>query len=240
VAAEARLVAARVRELVDRGACTPGDVVVLLRAVANLAVFERALQEAGFATLPSAGRGWWGRREVLDLTAHLGALGNPRDELALLGLLASPLVGLSSDALALLAMAPQRPSRGLWGVAEDAFCGDGVGDLLARLPPPDSERLAAFCPGSPPSGGRHRASPWTSCSSARSPAAATTCTSWPCPTARGGWPTCASCSGWPPTTRRAMGATCAASSTTRAPSWTRALPRPTRRSRAVTRTRCGS
>jgi ATP-dependent exoDNAse (exonuclease V) beta subunit len=135
LAAEARLVAARVRALADAGACAPGEVAVLLRAVANMAVFERALQEAGFATLPSAGRGWWGRREVLDLTAHLGALANPRDELALLGVLASPLVGLTSDALALLAMAPQRRSLGLWAVAEDA---------APRLPPADRDRLEAF------------------------------------------------------------------------------------------------
>ena len=152
LAAEARLVAGRVRELVDAGECEARDVVVLLRAVANLPVFERALEDAGFATLPSASRGWWGRREVLDLSAHLGALANPRDEAALLGLLASPLVGLSSDGLALMAMARTREG-GLWAAAEAAFCGGGAASgegaasaLAARLPPADRERLAAFCP----------------------------------------------------------------------------------------------
>jgi ATP-dependent exoDNAse (exonuclease V) beta subunit len=146
LAVEAALVAGRVRELVDAGDCAAGGVVVLLRAVADMPVFERALERAGFATLSAAGRGWWGRREVLDLTAHLGALANPRDEVALLGMLTSPLVGVSSDGLALLAMAG-RASGGLWAAAEAAFCaGEAAGGdgLAARLPAADRERLAAF------------------------------------------------------------------------------------------------
>jgi ATP-dependent exoDNAse (exonuclease V) beta subunit len=148
VAAEARLVAQRVRELVDAGACAARDVVILLRAVANMGVFERALEQEGLATLATAGRGWWGRQQVQDLTAYLGTLANPRDEGALLSVLASPLAGVSSDGLALLALAARESGTGLWEALESAFCREG-GDragLAARLRPADRERLVAFGP----------------------------------------------------------------------------------------------
>ncbi len=98
--AEARLLAQRVRELVDAGETLPEDVVVLFRGLGDLAVYERALEDQGLLTLSVGGRGYWGRQVVRDLCAWLSALANPRDETALYGVLASPLVGLSSDGLA--------------------------------------------------------------------------------------------------------------------------------------------
>ncbi len=130
--AEARLVAQRVAALVADGT-SAGDVVVLLRAATDMGLFERALELEGLATLASGGRGWWARQQVQDLCAYLGALANPGDEPALLGLLASPLVGASADALALLAMA--RDGRSLW---------ETLRDPATRLPPADGDRVAAF------------------------------------------------------------------------------------------------
>jgi ATP-dependent helicase/nuclease subunit A len=109
--AEARVVAHRVAELVREEGVPAEDIVVLLRAATDMAVFERAIEEQGLSTLAAGGRGYWGRQQVLDLCAYLGALANPRDELALFGLLASPLVGLSSDALAVLARAAKQGNR---------------------------------------------------------------------------------------------------------------------------------
>src|SRR5262249_3781085 len=115
--AEARLVAQRIAELGRDREADPGDIVVLLRAAAHIPLYERAIAPDGPATLATGGRGWWARRQVQDLCCYLGALANPRDEEALLGLLASPLVGLSSDALALLAMAARRLGPGGAGAA---------------------------------------------------------------------------------------------------------------------------
>ncbi len=109
--AEARVVAARIAELVRDEGVPASDIVVLLRAATDMAVFERAIEEQGLSTLAAGGRGYWGRQQVLDLCAYLGALANPRDELALSGLLASPLVGLSADGLAILARTA-RPAPG--------------------------------------------------------------------------------------------------------------------------------
>src|SRR4051812_46009265 len=133
--AEARLVAQRIADIVRSGEAQAGDVAVLLRAATDIGLYERAIELEGLATLASGGRGWWGRRQVQDLCCYLGALANPRDEQALLGLLASPLVGASSDALALLGMAARARRGALW---------DAVGDPAVRLPPADAERLQAF------------------------------------------------------------------------------------------------
>ncbi len=103
--AEARLLAQRLRDLVDAGDARPEDIVVLLRGLGDLPVYERALEDQGLLTLSVGGRGYWGRQVVRDLCAWLAALANPRDETALYGVLASPLVGLSSDGLAHVARA---------------------------------------------------------------------------------------------------------------------------------------
>ncbi|HWC26772.1 MAG TPA: UvrD-helicase domain-containing protein [Solirubrobacteraceae bacterium] len=134
--AEARLLAQRVRDLVDAGLHRPEEVVVLLRALGDLPVYERALEDQGLLTLSVGGRGYWGRQVVRDLCAWLAALANPRDETALYGVLASPLVGLSSDALAHVARA------GGTGGAWRAICDDGA--LRERLSAEDRERLDAF------------------------------------------------------------------------------------------------
>jgi len=96
--AEARALAARVRQLIDGGR-RPGEIVLLLRATGDLAVYERALTELAIPTYVIGGRGYWSQQQVRDLVAYLGVLANPRDGVALQTLLASPLVGLSSDGL---------------------------------------------------------------------------------------------------------------------------------------------
>jgi ATP-dependent helicase/nuclease subunit A len=150
--AEARRLAARVRQLVDGGDARPGEIAVLVRSAASIGLFERALEEAGLATYVAGGRGYWSGPEVHDLIAHLTALANPRDELALFELLASPLVGVSSDGLAILAHARREARRDAWRSLEAAFgapAGEGDDeepDLAAALPAADAERLRSFCP----------------------------------------------------------------------------------------------
>jgi ATP-dependent helicase/nuclease subunit A len=163
--AEARLLARRVAEIVASGEATAGEVVVLLRAVGDLPVYERALQECGLRTLAAVG-GFWGRQQVGDLLAYLCTIANPLDELALYSTLASPLVGCSSDGLALLARAAGAAKQGVWeamGRIEGALTKDREGDacpvhavqtphgelshdesFLARLPAGDRDGLLAF------------------------------------------------------------------------------------------------
>src|SRR5439155_13070461 len=98
---------------------------------------ERALEEAGLATHVAGGRGYWSGPEVHDLVSYLTALANPREELTLFELLASPLVGVSSDGLAILAATRRRLGRDAWWALEDAFDGAG-GELADALPPDDA------------------------------------------------------------------------------------------------------
>jgi ATP-dependent helicase/nuclease subunit A len=141
--AEALLLAQRVYELVAAGTARAGEVVVLLRAVGDIEVYERALQLQGLRTLAVVG-GFWRRLQTHDLLAYLRALANPLDEEALYETLASPLVGLSSDALALLAQAARARGRGVWETAAALARGD-EGESSSGLSGEQRAALAAFC-----------------------------------------------------------------------------------------------
>ena len=117
--AEARLLARRVGELRDSGHYTAGDIVVLLRATGDMGVYERALADRGIPTYAVGGRGYWSQREVQDLVAWLSVLANPRDELRLYEVLASPLTGASSDALFLVAQSAGGQPGGAWRALEE-------------------------------------------------------------------------------------------------------------------------
>jgi ATP-dependent helicase/nuclease subunit A len=136
--AEARLLARRVAELIECGQARAGEVVVLLRALGDLPVYESALRRLGLPTLAGVG-GFWSHQQVGDLLAWLRALANPLDELALYSTLASPLVGISSDGLALIARAAREARRGVWQAISS-----GDKELDALLPGSDRERMAAF------------------------------------------------------------------------------------------------
>jgi ATP-dependent exoDNAse (exonuclease V) beta subunit len=167
--AEARLLAQRIGDLVDAGQVVPGDVAVLVRATGDIPVYERALEDRGLPTLAAGAGGYWSRQQVGDLLAYLGALANPLDERALCSLLASPLVGVSPDALAVVVRAGGDAHAGAWGELARAFVdggqpaprggeapppsgeapppsGEPADSWPERLSPADRARLARFCP----------------------------------------------------------------------------------------------
>jgi ATP-dependent helicase/nuclease subunit A len=96
---EARAIAARVAELVGSGECTPGQVVLLFEAGTEAARYETALRDRHLRTVRAAGRGYYATQQVADLLAYLRLLRNRYDDVALLSVLASPLVGLSNAGL---------------------------------------------------------------------------------------------------------------------------------------------
>ena len=110
--AEAALLAQRIAQLIASGEARAGEVVVLLRALGDMPVYESALRRHGLRTLAGVG-GFWSHQQIGDLLAWLRALANPLDELALYSTLASPLVGLSSDGLALLARVVESAGTGV-------------------------------------------------------------------------------------------------------------------------------
>src|SRR5205823_10802043 len=62
----------------------------------------------GQPTYRATGKGYLGQQQVVDLLAYLRLLHNRYDDEALLTVLASPFVGLSNDALALIRRAASR------------------------------------------------------------------------------------------------------------------------------------
>ncbi len=139
--AEARALAARVERLLGDGTAAR-DVVLLTRATTDLRVYERALEDRGIPTYVIGGRGYWAHPQVIDMVGYLEALANPLAEEAMFTVLASPLVGVSADALVVLAAAARgsdtRPPSDPWSVLREpdgAFDALGLGDrdLLDRF-----------------------------------------------------------------------------------------------------------
>jgi ATP-dependent helicase/nuclease subunit A len=100
--AEARHVARRVRELVDTGAASPGEIVLLFAAGTDAEWYEEELRAEGLPTFRATGRRYFGQQQVVDLLMYLRLLRNRYDDEALVAVLASPFVGISNDALVLI------------------------------------------------------------------------------------------------------------------------------------------
>ena len=135
--AEARALAARVERLLESGPAAR-DVVLLTRATTDLRVYERALEERGIPTYVIGGRGYWSHPQVIDMVSYLEALANPRGEEALYTVLSSPLVGVSADALVVLASVGRARGVDPWAVLREP---DGALDELSF---DDGLRLSRF------------------------------------------------------------------------------------------------
>jgi ATP-dependent helicase/nuclease subunit A len=128
--AEARHIARRVRDLVDAGEATPGEIVLLFAAGTDARMYEEELRALGLPTFRATGRDYYHQQQVVDLLAYLRLLHNRYDDEALVAVLASPFVGVSNDALVLLRRAaPKRPL--FVGLEKDLP--EGLSDRDARL-----------------------------------------------------------------------------------------------------------
>src|SRR4029453_11444095 len=129
-AAEAKHVAARVKELVDSGEATPGEIVLLFAAGTDARLYEQALRELGLPTFRATGRDYYHQQQVVDLLGYLRLLHNRYDDEALVTVLASPFVGVSNDGLVLLRRAA--PKRPLFTAVEKSLP-EGFSERDARL-----------------------------------------------------------------------------------------------------------
>jgi len=117
--------ALRLFELHAQQAVAWQDVALLFRASTAFPVYEDALERAGVPFVTVAGRGFYDRPEVRDLLNALLAVADPTDDLALVGFLRSPAVGLSDAALYRLRFPPSAITR---PGAPDSGHGPGQGD----------------------------------------------------------------------------------------------------------------
>jgi len=144
--AEARFLAARLRELAEQGV-ERGAMVVLLRAFTRLDAHEDSLERAGLRPYVVGGRGYWSQQQVADVCALLATIANPLDDQALLGTLASPACGVTPDTLWLLRAAAGR-GRQIWPTIEQATgLGESEGvnsERLEQIPAEELRLLTRF------------------------------------------------------------------------------------------------
>ncbi|MBA2546394.1 MAG: UvrD-helicase domain-containing protein, partial [Solirubrobacterales bacterium] len=157
--AEARVLAARMRELAATGE-DPAEMVVLLRAFTHVAAYERALSDAGLDPYVVGGRGFWSQQQIEDMRALLAVIANPLDDEALFGALASPAGGaVLPDTLWLLRRAAASPPREegrkeranhVWPLLRDLLAegaptpGNGFADRAELIPDDERARLDGF------------------------------------------------------------------------------------------------
>ena len=107
---EADLMARRIRHILDDGdlqiaaddtvrPATAADMAILLRRRRFLPLYEQALRSLHIPFQAVGGLGFYQRQEIYDLANILRTLDNPYDNVALLGALRSPYLGLSDNAL---------------------------------------------------------------------------------------------------------------------------------------------
>ena len=118
---EAEAVVARMHEMIgqplvwDDKAKSPRavewrDLALLFRTRTGLPILEQVLRRHNVPYYVASSTGFFGRREIRDVRLLLAALADPRDDVAWLGLLRSPFVGLSDEALMRCrATAPRAP-----------------------------------------------------------------------------------------------------------------------------------
>jgi len=100
---EARLVACKIRELIDSRGIPAEEIAILLREVKNEARrYEDALREQGIEFISAGASGFFDRPEIKDIVAILGMLDNPFREDYLVHAALSPAFGLADDTVAAL------------------------------------------------------------------------------------------------------------------------------------------
>ena len=96
---ESRLIASRIRELVDKKIFNYGDFSLLFRATTVDYIYEDALKEYGIPYYNVGGKGFYQRQEIIDLINGLKAISNPYDTISTIGFLRGPMVGISDKTL---------------------------------------------------------------------------------------------------------------------------------------------
>ncbi len=81
-----------------------GDIALLLRSFADVAIYEDAFARAGVPSYTVKGRGFYDCKEVNDLAALLAAIDDPQNPIELVASLRSPLFGLSDQCLLEMAL----------------------------------------------------------------------------------------------------------------------------------------
>lgn len=122
---EARVIAKKIRELTDpvhgmlvfdkkkreHRPASYKDIVILLRSMSGWSeVFVNTLMQEGISAYADTGTGYFQTLEIMTILNMLRIIDNPRQDIALTGVLYSPMVGLTSTELALIRASARKVS----------------------------------------------------------------------------------------------------------------------------------
>ncbi len=96
---EANLIAKRIKLLVDQNMFNYKDFALLFRATTRNYIYEDALKKYNIPYFNSSSKRFFYRQEILDIINGLKVISNPFDNIASIGFLRSPMVGISDNTL---------------------------------------------------------------------------------------------------------------------------------------------
>ncbi len=99
---EADLIAKRIKTLVNSGRYNYKDFALLFRATTRNYIYEEAMKNYNIPYFNSSSKRFFFRLEILDIINALKTISNPYDNIATIGFLRSPMVGISDNSIYLL------------------------------------------------------------------------------------------------------------------------------------------
>lgn len=96
---ESRTIAKRIKELVNSGEYSYKDFALLFRSSTEDYIYEEALKEYGIPYYNLGGKGFYREDEIIDLLNGLKSISNSYDTISIVGLLRSPMFGLSDKTI---------------------------------------------------------------------------------------------------------------------------------------------
>ncbi len=96
---ESRVIAKRIKQLVDNDEYSYKDFVLLFRSSTEDYIYEEALKEYGIPYYNLGGKGFYSQEEIIDLINGLKSISNSYDTISLVGLLRSPMFGFSDKTI---------------------------------------------------------------------------------------------------------------------------------------------
>lgn len=96
---ESRLIAKRIKTLVEENGYQYGDFAILFRSTTDDNIYEEALREYSIPYYNLGGKGFFRQQEIVDLINAIKGINNIYDDISIVGILRSPMFGLSDEAI---------------------------------------------------------------------------------------------------------------------------------------------
>ncbi|NLY20217.1 MAG: UvrD-helicase domain-containing protein [Tissierellia bacterium] len=129
---EAELIVEKIKVAIESG-YSYSDIAILFRRTSKLKYLEEKLKESSIPYINSSSGNFYTQNEIIDLNNLLKSISNLNDDLSLIGLMRSPLIGLSDDEL--LKIKLLNKSKVIDGMREysqvSKKCNAGYGKLIA-------------------------------------------------------------------------------------------------------------